>query len=77
MMPRQYQTFQRLLQAKLFYEVTENSKLYYYDCNDKLLFIYDPRNKRYYKDGCKMYNNEFKHFIKNYAKRVNELEAFW
>jgi hypothetical protein len=77
MMPRQYETFSKLIKAKLFYEVAENRKLNYYDCNHNLQFTYDPNKKHYYKDGNKMYNNEFKRFIRDYAKRINELEAFW
>lgn len=77
-MPRQYETFRKMFEAKLFSEVIENGKCYYYDSNKNLQFIYEPSKKRYRSpDGSKMYNNEFKRYIKNYAARIKDLEAFW
>jgi len=76
-MPNQYETCNKLLKANLLIQKYKGGSYYYYDNDDNLQFIYNPAKRIYFKDGNKMYNNEFKRFIRSYAARLIELQAFW
>lgn len=56
----------------------QKSGAYYYDKNDALLFYRSHKNGKYYDaDGNKYHNRQFKLYLKNLVKRLEDLTAFF
>lgn len=78
MIPKCYETVKMLLHYQILSEFDNGRTLYYYDCNEMLQFSYKKSNDTYFdSNNNKMYKNQFKRFIRDYAARIKELEAFW